>query len=92
MSIFRQRPLVAWTPWEQQLARNFEYRQIYRETKRPKVEPYSPPPRNWKVLWRERLWIALAIGGAMMFTWLLMALVSFALAVDEGLALWPFGG
>jgi hypothetical protein len=93
MSLFgRNRDLVAWTIWEKQLARSFGLTQIHRELKRPKVKPYSPPQRNWKVLWRERAWIAFAIGGAMMFTWLAMALVSYVLAVDEHMALWPFGG
>jgi hypothetical protein len=90
MRLFRRnRELVAWTLWEKQLARNFGLRQIHRELKRPKLQPYLPPVRR---SWEERVLTIAAWIGAGGFAWLLMALVSFALAVDEGMALWPFGG
>jgi hypothetical protein len=64
----RQRPLVAWTPWERQVARSFEYRQIHRDLKRPRVEPYSPP--RYRRSWTERvLTVAAWIGGGA-FAWL----------------------
>jgi hypothetical protein len=86
----RQRPLVAWTQWEKQVARNFEYRQIHRETKRPKIEPYSPPYR--KTNWIDLAWSFAGFFGFIVFAWLALALVVAVLRFDDRMALWPFGG
>jgi hypothetical protein len=86
----RQRPLVAWTQWEQQMARNFEYRQLHKEIKKPRVEPYSPP--RSKMSWKDLAWNFAGFFGFIVFSWLALALVVAVLRFDDRMALWPFGG
>jgi hypothetical protein len=86
----RQRPLVAWTQWEKQVARNFEYRQLNRELRRPTVEPYSPPYREAN--WISAAWNIAGFCGFIVFAWFALALIVAVLRFDDRMALWPFGG